>query len=370
MSTPHRYAYHFNPEDLSTAARALRLVGHGKRVLELGTAAGSMTEVMQRHYGCRVVGVELDPEAAEQARPYCERLLIADLDTLDWPAAFSGERFDVVLAADVLEHLRDPWACLRAAREHLLPEGALVISVPNVTHSALLAQLLMGRFPYTDKGLLDRTHLRFFSRADLEDLLLATGFLPLVWERIEQAAVYTELAGAWWALPQPLREYLARQPDGATYQFVVKAVAGTELGALAKLRSELAALRAERDQLAGRREAEEAEAHAVSARQEQAQGALRAEALAHQEELLKAFQDADRSFKEYRDAYHRERERSASLELRLGQQAEALARQAEVAARLEAETGRLTEQVRHPRLLIGAAMRARLRRWFGGEPRR
>ncbi len=361
MTEPHRYAYRFDPDDQSTAAKVLRLVGQDKRVLELGTSVGSMTEVMRRHYGCRVVGVEIDPETAEQARPHCERLLVADLDSLDWREAFGGERFEVVVAADVLEHLRDPWACLRAAREHLVPEGALVISVPNVTHSALLAQLLLGRFPYREKGLLDRTHLRFFSRADLDDLLLSTGFLPVVWDRNPLAVAHTELAGAWWALPQSLREYLARLPDGETYQFVVKALPGAEFGVLEGLRADLAAVRSERDQLAARREAEEVAARAEIQAREQAHAA----ALDQQEALRQAVQGADKSFHEYREAYHRERERCASLEIRLSQQEEALARQGETLKRQEAENARLSEQLSHPGQLIGAAIRARLRRRSG-----
>ena len=355
MNEPNRYGYHIDPDDQSTSARVLRLVGHGKRVLELGTAVGSMTRVMKEHYGCRIAGIEMDPDMAEQARPYCDRLVLGDLESLDWSATFGEERFEVVVAADVLEHLRDPWTCLRAAREYLRPDGALVVSVPNIAHTAVLAQLLVGRFPYSEKGLLDRTHLRFFTRSDLEDMLLATGFLPITWERNEVGVPETELGGAWWALPQRLRDYLIRQPEGRTYQFIVKAVCASDLGALQRLQADLSEARA-----AVQREQAIADGYVKELavfRKELA--VFRKESLVRQNALQTAFQDAEKAFHEYRDAYHKESARRVELERRLGEQAEAT-------ARIAAENSRLAEQVRNPGLLIGAAVRARLRRWTGG----
>lgn len=354
MSDLAQYAYHIDPEDHSTAAKVLRLVGSGQRVLELGTAVGSMTRVMQQHYGCRVVGVELDPEMAEQARGYCERLVVADLESLDWSATFGAERFDVIVAADVLEHLRDPWACLRSVRDYLKPDGSLVVSVPNIAHIAVLAHLLIGRFPYAEKGLLDRSHLRFFTRTDLEDLLLTTGFLPIAWDRNDVAVTETELGGAWCALPQELREYLVKQPHAQTYQFIAKAVPGNDFAAMTKLRADLNEARA-----AAQRERAAAEGRV------QELSAFRAESLVRQEELLEAFQGAEKAFHEYRDAYQQESARSAVLEQRLAQQAQEIARQADALSVVEAGKARLENQLRHPSGRFAAAVRRELRRWFG-----
>src|SRR5690606_6236743 len=112
-SSSSRYDYSFNPDDDSTAARVCRLVGHGRQVLELGCAAGAMSAVMSRHYGCQVTGVEYDPAAAADARAHCRQVHVLSLDEPGWVSELSGAAFDTVVAADVLEHLRNPQACLR-----------------------------------------------------------------------------------------------------------------------------------------------------------------------------------------------------------------------------------------------------------------
>jgi 2-polyprenyl-3-methyl-5-hydroxy-6-metoxy-1,4-benzoquinol methylase len=163
----HYYSYAIDPQGDSTANKVMALVGSEKQVLELGCGPGSLTRFMKEYGRCSIVAVEFDPDLAKLAEPFCEQMIVADLETLNVAAAFPEQRFDVIVAADVLEHLRDPWSCLKKIRSVLKPEGYLVVSVPNVTHNALIAQMLQGRFAYADKGLLDRTHLRFFARPDL-----------------------------------------------------------------------------------------------------------------------------------------------------------------------------------------------------------
>lgn len=232
-----RYSYSVDPAEDSTAGKVLRLVGEAGRVLELGPGPGTMTRILQER-GCKVTAIEFDRELARHAEPYCERLIVADLETLDFAAILGEERFDAVIAADVLEHLRDPWACLRQVREYIAPEGVLVVSIPNVAHGAVIAQMLNGRFPYTEQGLLDRTHLRFFSRHDVDDLLLSCGFLPTVWERNRVPVERSEFAHAWQRLPAAVREALAHAEEGETYQYIVQARASDAAGWTAKTRAE------------------------------------------------------------------------------------------------------------------------------------
>lgn len=233
-----KYSYSVDLESETTATRVLRLVGEHKRVLELGSAVGSMTRLMKEVNACSVVAMELDPEMAQMAEPYCERMVVGNVESMDLDLTFGDDRFDVIVAADILEHLYDPWACLRKIRKFLKPEGYLVISVPNVAHNALLAQLLSGRFPYQEKGLLDRTHLRFFTRLNLEDMLLSSGYLPARWERNTVAESATEFGFEWGKMPGQLRESLAGNPDGQTYQFIVQAYPSTETGWAEKNRAD------------------------------------------------------------------------------------------------------------------------------------
>ena len=96
----------------------------------------------------------------------------------------SWPRPDCVIFADVLEHLVDPWAAVRQAREMLAPGGALVVSIPNVLHHAVVKDLLRGRFDYRDAGVLDRTHLRFFTAATARELVEQAGFRVERMERV------------------------------------------------------------------------------------------------------------------------------------------------------------------------------------------
>lgn len=218
-----RYDYRFNPEDDGTAAQLCRLVGPGRRVLELGCAAGAMSAVLTRHYHCSVSGIEADPDAAAEARAHADRVWVADLDANGWETLPGGDRFDVVLAADVLEHLRDPLACVLRARDLLADGGRLVISVPNIAHGGVLAALLCDAFPYRDTGLLDRTHVHFFTRHSLAQMLCRAGFAIDTVQTVDTGPWHPEFAAYWQALPDALREALAQNPAGRAYQIIVQA---------------------------------------------------------------------------------------------------------------------------------------------------
>src|SRR5215211_1884080 len=109
-NTPSDPRYHFDSIDIesdSVHADVVRLVGDAPRVLELGPATGYMSQAFADR-GCKVVGIEIDPEMAQRANEFCERMILGDLDTLDFDEELGGERFDAIVAADVLEHLKDP----------------------------------------------------------------------------------------------------------------------------------------------------------------------------------------------------------------------------------------------------------------------
>ncbi len=152
----------------------LELVPQGaKRVLDVGCAAGVFGEILKRRDGCEVVGIELHGQAAEEARGRLDQVIHGDVETLD--AAGMGT-FDAIVCGDVLEHLRDPEATLRKLRSLLSRDGTLVASFPNVRHMEVLRGLVNGNWTYQAAGLLDRDHLRFFTRRSAEQLLENAGF--------------------------------------------------------------------------------------------------------------------------------------------------------------------------------------------------
>ncbi|QEC47114.1 class I SAM-dependent methyltransferase [Baekduia soli] len=156
----------------------LAAVPDGARVLDVGCATGYLAADLTRR-GCTVIGAEVDPEAAAQARAWCAKVVVGDLEapeTHDAVAAAAAPGVDVVLCADVLEHLRDPWTVLAWLRTLLAPDGVAVISVPNIGHWTARREVLRGRFPYADFGLFDRTHLRFFTYDSALELARRAGF--------------------------------------------------------------------------------------------------------------------------------------------------------------------------------------------------
>ena len=219
-----RYDYSFDPADDSTASRVCRLVGQGRQVLELGCAAGAMSAVMTHHYGCKVTGVEYDPVAAEQAKQHCAQVHVLSLDKPGWEAALAPATFDTVVAADVLEHLRDPHACLRTLRALLPADGQLVVSVPSLANSGVLAGLLLNRFDYCEVGLLDRTHIHFFTVATLGEALVQAGFHVTDVQTIDASDWHPEFAHLWKSLPEALQTWLKQNPAGQAFQVVMRAV--------------------------------------------------------------------------------------------------------------------------------------------------
>ena len=120
-----------------------------------------------------MTGLELDNEAIKKVTPYCVRVLQVDLNSSEWPSLLNDtERFDVVVAADVLEHLYVPWKALQRMTPLINSNGYLVISLPHVGHAAVMSCLIHGEFEYRDWGLLDRTHIRFFGFKNIEALFV------------------------------------------------------------------------------------------------------------------------------------------------------------------------------------------------------
>jgi 2-polyprenyl-3-methyl-5-hydroxy-6-metoxy-1,4-benzoquinol methylase len=245
--------YDFEGIDLdsgSVHADVVTLVDEGSRVLELGPATGYMTHAFTER-GCTVVGIELDPEMAVNAEKFTERMIVGDIDRLDLEAELGEERFDAIVAADVLEHLRDPLQVLVELKKFLKPDGCFVISFPNVAHGSVRLSLLSGRFDYQDIGLLDSTHLRFFTRESFEDLLDDAELGLAVLHRHELNLDASEVPFDTEVVPPEVRERLESDPDARTYQYVVKALPMSQAGLReiqARLR-ELAELRTVTDEV-------------------------------------------------------------------------------------------------------------------------
>jgi 2-polyprenyl-3-methyl-5-hydroxy-6-metoxy-1,4-benzoquinol methylase len=155
--------------------KMLRLVGENKRVIDFGCATGYFSQLLTKK-GCRVTGIEINPEAAKVAELYCEQVIVADLDFVSLTELLPIHEFDVAVFGDVLEHLRNPWKVLEKTQQLLKSEGYVVASIPNIAHGAIRLALWQGKFEYTELGILDSTHLRFFTRKTVEELFESSGY--------------------------------------------------------------------------------------------------------------------------------------------------------------------------------------------------
>jgi O-antigen biosynthesis protein len=200
-------------------------------VLDIGTATGALGEILSRERGCRVDGIELDLSAAAVARPHYRRIVLADLDRSGLREIVPPRSYDVIVLADVLEHLEDPARVLGQTRELLRPGGEVLISIPNVAYAPLVAELLAGRFRYRSTGILDDTHLHFFTRSSLLELIEAAGLAVVELERVQRPLHESEF-GTWAleALPDVVRTYLLTRQEAGSYQFLVRCRSRGELG--------------------------------------------------------------------------------------------------------------------------------------------
>jgi methionine biosynthesis protein MetW len=205
----------------------VRQVGTGKDVLDLGCWDGLLLETLAKHAGCRGVGIERNADAAARARARGIEVVEADLDADPFADRLGGRRFDVAILADVLEHVLRPVELLRTIVDRCLrPGGHLVLSVPNVAHGSIRLALLLGDFEYTETGILDRTHLHFWTRRGLHAVLRDAGLKIDVERPIDRplAIEVAEKALADAGFPSPvLAEFLTRNVESRTFQWVLSA---------------------------------------------------------------------------------------------------------------------------------------------------
>ncbi|MEO7642978.1 MAG: methyltransferase domain-containing protein, partial [Ramlibacter sp.] len=199
------------------------LVTAGARVLDLGTGSGALGQYLRDNANCLVDGITINEPEAALARPNYRRVEVADLEQPGWTSLFEGQQYDFIVCADVLEHLSRPETALRACRPLLAPDGQLLISIPNAAYGGLVAELLEGDFTYRDEGLLDRTHLRFFTRRSLQLFLAAEGWSLDRVEAIDRPVTESEFRGSFDKLPPAVARYLLAIPDASTYQLIAAA---------------------------------------------------------------------------------------------------------------------------------------------------
>lgn len=199
--------YDFNSSPHGSHMKIIGLVGENKTVLDVGCATGQIGERLKKK-GCVLVGIEIDKECAKTAKRAYDDVIIADvqkLDAISYPEHF----FDVMIFADILEHLKNPDAILIKFKKYLKHDGAIIVSLPNIVRIEIRLKLLLGKFDYEEIGILDRTHLRFFTLKTAKHLLEKNGYKII-------SVDYSGLASKY--------VFLKLIPTLFAYQFIIKAV--------------------------------------------------------------------------------------------------------------------------------------------------
>lgn len=166
----------FAEDPFAAHKKIVEFVGKNKKVLDVGCATGEIAKKLSEN-GCEVYGIELNSESANHAKKYCKKVIVMDIDsnTIE-NLPFSEKYFDVIVFADILEHLKKPSKTLKIFRRYLKNEGSVVASVPNIANWTIRLKLLRGNFDYEKTGLLDETHLRFFTRKTAKLLFVTCAF--------------------------------------------------------------------------------------------------------------------------------------------------------------------------------------------------
>ncbi|HEX5458628.1 MAG TPA: class I SAM-dependent methyltransferase [Steroidobacteraceae bacterium] len=206
-------------------SRFAQRIPAGATVLDLGCGPGvlgRLTASLKK--SCTLDAVEGDPEAVAMARGFYRHIIAADLQNADLPAMLPERKYDFIVLADVIEHLEAPGRLLRRLPALLQPQGRLLISLPHIGYAGLVAELLAGEFAYRPHGLIDRTHLRFFTRSSAARLLALNGFTVAANDDIVRPPVMSEFGAATLdALEPPVRTALLTRPDALLYQMLIEA---------------------------------------------------------------------------------------------------------------------------------------------------
>ena len=221
-----KYDVKFDPDyDWDPLYIVARKIRKNSRVLEFGPANGRFTKYLTETMYCTVDIVEYDRESGQEAAQFADKACLGEkegnIEFDFWRKKLQGEMYDYILFADVLEHLRNPVKALESCRNFLKPHGSIIISIPNIAHNAIILDLLKNEFSYMDTGLLDRTHVFFFTKKTILSMLQSLGYYVYSLDRIIRKPEDSEFNNSYQVLPQVMQSILKNRDEGETYQFII-----------------------------------------------------------------------------------------------------------------------------------------------------
>ncbi len=201
----------------------LKNIASSSKVLELGCAHGRMTKYMKEQLDCLVDIVELDEEAGSVAASWANKSFAANLEDPDiWQELqdVDCKNYDYIIFADVLEHLHDPKRVLTSSKQLLRSDGSIWISIPNIGYNGVVLDLLNENFTYRDTGIMDSTHLKFFSLNSLLKLVEECGLTIAQEHNLINMLACSEFETQYDHVPEAVADFLKERLFGEVYQFV------------------------------------------------------------------------------------------------------------------------------------------------------
>lgn len=221
-----KYDFELDMKTQNSNSVILNNIKPGTKVFEMGCAHGRMTKYLKETLGCRVSVAEVDTEAAEVASQWAEKAYVGygglDFGDVEASSFWHGKDndYDYVIFADVLEHLLQPQEVLRNSKVLLKPGGSIWISIPNIAYNGVIIDLINDKFTYRETGLLDNTHLRFFTINSLDKMVKKAGFKIVNEQNLKNFLRNSEFKDAYTQVPPQVATFLKFRPTGEVYQMV------------------------------------------------------------------------------------------------------------------------------------------------------
>ncbi|OME35285.1 methyltransferase domain-containing protein [Paenibacillus sp. FSL E2-0274] len=228
-----KYNYEVDLSKDNSASKIIKLIKDGARVLEFGCASGYMTKILKEKKNCVIDCVEINEADAKIAEEYCTKMLVGDVELIDFAILQTWGTYDYIIFADVLEHLKNPELVLEKCKILLKENGEILSSIPNVAHASIVLNLLDGKFQYQKIGLLDNTHLKLYTKKNIFDLFEECGYLVQIVGRTEIYPQFSEFATDISSYPKEIVDYIYKyNPEAITYQFIVRSKVCSEVNLL------------------------------------------------------------------------------------------------------------------------------------------
>jgi len=207
-------------DELEVSDSCLCFLTPNAKVLEFGSATGYATRYMTEKYNCKVTCIEISPQMAEIGRNFCNKMIVADIEADEWEKELES-KYDYIIFADVLEHLRKPQLVIEKAKQFLKKDGYILTSIPNIGHNAIIMNLRNGIFEYTEVGLLDNTHIHFLTRKSISEIFESNGLYCVAEEDKVIRPCNTELECYYIQNPIMALSLIGKK-DGHVYRYVQK----------------------------------------------------------------------------------------------------------------------------------------------------